>query len=514
MKPFVISPGGAAPAAKPAEKVDILVVDDQPANLAALESLLDDSDFSVVKAASGAEALRCMLKADFAVVLLDVLMPVMDGFETAALIRQRPQSRHTPIIFLTAASSSDANIGRGYALGAVDYIYKPIVPEILKAKLAVFVELHRKSRELVRNDAALRGQLAELKRSEAARRESDSRYRELFTRASDAIILFDAAGERVLDANQAAEALYGYTRAELLRLRERDLLSETRLDGPYHEHRTREGRVFPAEVTRVGVTLRGKKFTMHLTRDLTERLRAEESERLREREKLQRHLIATVSHELRTPIAAIKASVETLSAPDAPEAKTRARFMKIIERQSERLGGLVEDLLTVAEFEAGKREAEPENVALREFSARLIKELAPLAARKGVTLEADLPQELALWIDPAHLERILQNLLDNAIKYNRPKGTARLEARVEDGMARVSVRDTGIGIPVEELPLIFHQFHRTATARAHAERGSGLGLYIIKAIVESNGGRIWAESGTGKGSVFHFTAPLPRSSAL
>jgi signal transduction histidine kinase len=132
-------------AAEPPERVKILLVDDQPENLLAAEAVLESLGQQIVKAESGREALRYLLDYDFAVIVLDIMMPEMDGFETAALIRQRERSRHTPIIFLTALGRGEEHIRTGYNLGAVDYIVKPFVPEILRTKVGVFVELNRKS---------------------------------------------------------------------------------------------------------------------------------------------------------------------------------------------------------------------------------------------------------------------------------------------------------------------------------------------------------------------------------
>ena len=136
------------------DKVNILLVDDQPANLVALEAMLQGLGQNLIKAESGREALKWLLSHDFAVILLDVKMPEMDGFETAALIRQRDKSRHTPILFLTAVDSTPTQIVRGYAVGAVDYLVKPIVPEFVRSKVAVFVELAKKT-ELLRRQAQL-----------------------------------------------------------------------------------------------------------------------------------------------------------------------------------------------------------------------------------------------------------------------------------------------------------------------------------------------------------------------
>jgi signal transduction histidine kinase len=154
------------PAAPPPieDRVNILLVDDQPANLVALEAMLQGLGQNLIKAQSGREALKSLLTHDFAVILLDVKMPDMDGFETAALIRERDKSRHTPILFLTAADNTQTQAVRGYAVGAVDYLIKPVVPEFVRSKVAVFVELAKKT-QLLRRQAQL---LAE---SEQAARE-------------------------------------------------------------------------------------------------------------------------------------------------------------------------------------------------------------------------------------------------------------------------------------------------------------------------------------------------------
>src|SRR5687768_3590418 len=159
-------------------EVKILIVDDQPANLVALEAVLEGLGHTLVKARSGEEALKCLLQDDFAVILLDVFMPGMDGFETAEFVRHRKRTRYTPIIFLTALGTSDTNIARAYSIGAVDYLFKPIVPEILKAKVNAFVDLFLKTAMVAQQAERLRqfeqqrleAQLAEAKRQLEAER--------------------------------------------------------------------------------------------------------------------------------------------------------------------------------------------------------------------------------------------------------------------------------------------------------------------------------------------------------
>lgn len=503
------------------EKISLLLVDDQQANLFALETLLGKDEYDIVRASSGPEALRRILEQDFALVLLDVLMPGMDGFETAELIRKRRQSRHTPIIFITATSSNESHVGQGYSLGAVDYIYKPIIPEILKAKVQVFAELYRKTRRLARSEEALRRELAEREKADAARAESEEKYRKLFSRASDAIVVYDEDGATILDANKAALDLYGYARSEFVGLKATDLEAKVKsgrreFDAPVARsftgfHKAKGGRVFPVETTVASLVVKGRKLIMALTRDVTERQKAAEAELLAEREIMQRNLVSTVSHELRTPIAAIKAANETLQMGEVENARTRGRFMKIIENQAARLGGLVEDLLLVAELESGKAKPEASAVDLAHLLGELLPPIMMLAKKKTVSIKSKVPAGLVVRADRSHLTGVFQNLLDNAIKYNKKNGSVEITARRDGNVAEVSVRDTGIGIPPADLPLIFQQFHRAPSVRELQIKGTGLGLYIIKTMVDSNGGRIWAEAAPDDdGTVFRFTVPLEK----
>lgn len=172
---------------QPEPQVNILLADDEPENLTALEAVLEGLGQNLVKASSGEDVLRHLLYQDFAVILLDVQMPKLDGFETATLIRQRSRSHHTPIIFLTAFSTNDSLIFKGYSLGAVDYLFKPIDPVVLSSKVSVFVDLYRKTLEVQRQGLELAAINTEL-------RQSEERFRTLSACSPVGIFLTDVAG--------------------------------------------------------------------------------------------------------------------------------------------------------------------------------------------------------------------------------------------------------------------------------------------------------------------------------
>src|SRR5436190_6497515 len=180
------------------EKVNILLVDDRPDKLLAVETIIAELGQNIVKARSGQEALRHLLQTDFALILLDVNMPGLDGFETAALIRQRKKSEHTPIIFLTAISDGETHVSRGYSLGAVDYILAPVLPDVLRTKVSVFVELYKKTEQVKRQAERLRQMEAERFRQQLSettdRLEAETKRNRFFVLAVNLLAIADFDG--------------------------------------------------------------------------------------------------------------------------------------------------------------------------------------------------------------------------------------------------------------------------------------------------------------------------------
>lgn len=186
------------------EKINILLVDDHPENLLALGAILDTPGYNLVKALSGGEALKCLLHHDFAVILMDVQMPEMDGFEAAAIIRDRKRTRHTPIIFLTAIDKSETRVVTGYELGAVDYLFKPVVPEILQSKVAVFVDLFRKTEEIKRQATQLAVANQQLAEGIIQRRQAQEQVHKLNQELEQRAIALEASNQELRAFNYAA----------------------------------------------------------------------------------------------------------------------------------------------------------------------------------------------------------------------------------------------------------------------------------------------------------------------
>lgn len=249
-------------------------------------------------------------------------------------------------------------------------------------------------------------------------------------------------------------------------------------------------------------------------RDVTDRKQAEEANALREKDLILREFVANVSHELRTPITAIKGFAETLLLGALEDRENRRGFVVTIERNADRLARLVDNLLALSVLDSGRRGMLLEDVELARFVRDFARTLEPLALRARVSLRLDVSGELRVLADPGQLSQVLQNLIDNAIKFSRPGGMVDVGgAPHEDGQsASIWVRDSGIGIPAVDLPRVFERFHR-ADGRAREVKGTGLGLSIAKQIVELHGGRIWAESVEGSGATFRFTLKLAGASA-
>jgi two-component system, OmpR family, phosphate regulon sensor histidine kinase PhoR len=229
---------------------------------------------------------------------------------------------------------------------------------------------------------------------------------------------------------------------------------------------------------------------------------------LKKVERIRRDFIANVSHELRTPVTVIKGYAETLlSSPVADEKERRERFLGIIHNHAERLSHLVCDLLALSELESGEVTLQPRKIELEAGVKHALLLVEQRGEEKGVTLRQTGLAGLSVLADPGRLEQVLINLLDNAIKYSGQGGEVTVEAAPEGEMVRIKVRDTGIGIPEQDLPRVFERFYRVDEARSRERGGTGLGLSIVKHIVQAHGGSVSVESTQGKGSVFSFTLP-------
>jgi PAS domain S-box-containing protein len=505
------------------DKVNILLVDDQPGKLLSYQSILGDLGESLVLARSGREALRCALKQDFALILLDVVMPDMDGFETATLIRQRPRLEDTPIIFLTSYSTSDLDRLKGYELGAVDYVFAPVVAEILRAKVSVFVELYRKRLQLAEINEQLRAEIVERKSAEDRLRESEERFRLMVESLKDyAIFMLDAAG-RVVSWNAGARRLHGYRAEEIIgqhfsrfyppedhaQGRPEHGLQRAEAEGRFEDEGWRvrkDGTAFWANVVINALHSRdGKPLGFaKITRDLTERRRAQEQALQAERLAAIGQMVAGLAHESRNALQQIQASVEMLTRriPDGVENSLVAE----IQKAHDRLHHLLEDVRGyVAPLKLARQ---LHNLA--QLWQESWKQLAPLRQGRAVSFDEDTAGvDLRCWVDAFAMERLFRNILENSLA--ACADPVRIEVRCSAAelhgqpSVRVRLTDNGAGLSAEQRQRIFEPFFTTKTG------GMGLGMAIARRIVEAHGGRIALGENPGPGTTIDVILPKGRS---
>jgi signal transduction histidine kinase len=366
-----------------------LIVDDLDENLLSLEALLRRDGLVILKARSGNEALELLLAHDVALALIDVQMPGFDGFELAELMRGNERTRRIPIIFVTAGSADRQRRFRGYEAGAVDFIYKPIEPDILRSKADVFYELYRQRQQI----AAQRDELAA------------------------------------------------------------------------------------------------------------------HAEALKEADRRKDEFLATLAHELRNPLAPLRHGLDILRRrPDGEEA---ADIRDMMDRQLVHLVRLIDDLLDVSRVTQGKIELRKELIQVADVVRSAVEASRPLMESAGHSLSVELPSD-PIWLDAdlTRLAQVIGNLLNNAAKYTQEHGQIRLAARAEDDDAVITVSDNGIGIAPHMQAEVFRLFAQVDSRSDRSGGGLGIGLALVKQLVDMHGGSVQAESeGLGKGSVFSVRIP-------
>jgi signal transduction histidine kinase/DNA-binding response OmpR family regulator len=551
---------------KTSEPVNILVVDDMPEKIMSIEATLEELGQNIVKAYSGREALRCLLKDDYAVILLDVNMPEMDGFETAALIRERKRSEHTPIIFVTAFND-DVQIAKGYSLGAVDFISTPIDPEVMRTKVGVFVELYQKT-EAIRQQAAHRVQLA---REQAARQVAEKAMRRyallaeasrLLSRSLDfddtltslhrtmipaladgcQLVLYDvnrdiwfahlssddtAANNKVSSSHsrieqvhpRLAEAVGDAVESGHAQPIDPEVVQNAPDLGPRKKWCSAVVVPLVARDTPLGAIVccaarrQFEPADLALIENLAGRAataldNAQLFQTIRDGERRKDEFLAMLGHELRNPLAAITNAGE-LTKLLTPGEATFDESLEIIRQQAALMKRLVDDLLDVSRITSGRVQLQKSQIDAAEIMTRVAEAHDVLFSSRGHTLHLDTPrQETLLEADPYRLEQILSNLLVNAAKYTDAGGEIWFSAKREGPDVVFRVRDSGIGIGPDLLPNVFDLFAQANRSLHRAEGGLGIGLTIVRGLAELHGGRVAVTSG-GFGRGAEFVVALP-----
>jgi signal transduction histidine kinase/DNA-binding response OmpR family regulator len=542
------------------EKVNILVVDDLPDKRLAFQVVLEELGQNLVMATSGADALRELLLREFAVILLDVNMPDIDGIETAELIRQHSKTKHTPIIFVTAYAD-EMQTARGYALGAVDYILSPVIPEILRSKVKVFVELYRaqkRAQALARLEAERAAAEEATQRSEFlafASRELGASlnldegmerllqmlvpgladYALLSVQLEDEALVMCCTGARarpqlvpglealprplqnalrearridiVLDAKSAVQGEARYFQVIPLRSGERTvaMLALGHARAP-SAHGAADQATLDELVSRAAIAFENARLYWNLKREMARTKEAEE--KLKEAARRKDEFLAMLSHELRNPLAPIRNAAEVMRRI-APTDAGIVWARDVVERQVTHLAQLVDDLLDVSRITQGKISLKKEPLELGRVIQHSIDTARPLleAKRHQLVVSAS-PGPIWVHGDFARLSQVVGNILNNAAKYTSEGGRIELSASADRGEALISVRDNGIGIDAALLPHVFELFTQGERSLDRSQGGLGVGLTVVDRLVDLHQGRVEVKSdGIGKGSLFRVILP-------
>ena len=503
-------------------KVNILMVDDQPAKLLSYEVILSELGENLIKATSASEALSILLKTDIAVVLMDVSMPDLDGFELADVIRQHPRFQKTAIIFISGVHLTDSDKIQGYRSGAVDYISVPVVPEVLRAKISVFADLHRKTRMLEMLNNQLESRVAE-RTEELRRNEEQFRSRaELLELATEAIAMRDLDG-KLLFWNSGAETLYGWKRDEVLGkdihsvLRTVFPVSREALESDLRERKVWQGNLLQKKKDGSDVIVACRKTMNHegdsvleVNRDITAQVQAEEA--LRETEKLAAmgRVAGIIAHEINNPLAAITNIFFLLR--NHPSLDEDARHCAILaEQELQRVAHITRQTLSFY-----RESKTPIAVMLTE----LLDDVVGLQERQmqncHITLAKRYQTPGLVHGFPVELRQVFLNLIGNAIQAMPNGGNLRLTVRETfDWASRrrgvsVSIVDTGVGVKPQDSKRLFEPFFSTKSTK-----GTGLGLWISKGIVQKYEGRISFRSLRGNDrTVTSFRVFLPGAGTL
>lgn len=418
----------------------ILLVDDKPQRLLTYVAILESLELGIVMAGSGKEALERIEETDFAAILLDVNMPGLNGFETASRIRKHPRSAQTPIVFVTGIHVTDLDRIRGYSVGATDYVFVPVVPEILRAKIRVLAQLYAQQQEMALLNEKLVATNEELARAHARLRADNMR--------------------------------------ELKKLNESLALTNSKLQA-----------------------------------EIRERHRMEE--KLKQAAQRKDRFISILAHELRNPLSAIHSGIELIRMRTLPDAK-REWAGRLVERQLGHLVRLIEDLLDVSRITNGRVQIKKEVIDVRTVIMESLDAARPQIEARRHEVVVELPDEpLHVDGDAVRLGQVFGNLLANASKYMDERGRIDISAGVSTADPRrisVRVKDRGVGLREDVLEHIFELFAQVKPAGNSAQGGLGIGLALVRSLVELHDGFVRASSdGPGLGSEFIVDLPLCES---
>ena len=489
----------------------ILIVDDNQSNLYSLQKLLESKDFKVETAGSGEEALGKALKNDYALIILDVQMPDMDGFEVAESLSGYSKTKDIPIIFLSAVNTDKKFITRGYASGAKDYVTKPVDSEILLLKVKTFYNLQEQNIAMKKTQQNLELEVKGRRESQVTMKSQIDHFHLMleslpqiaFTLNEDGIVdfvngkwyqyseneqNFPESHPDDADIREEFERCKRKGKALELEVRIKNIIS---LDYRYHLLR----------VTPVYDEDRIKNWVGTFT-DIDDQKKIE---------KEKDEFLSIASHELKTPLTSIKAYVQLLERKlKLDKESSEAGFVTKLQGQIEKLNALITDLLDVSKIENGKLKINKKPVNLETVISNAIDTIQQTHEERTVKIEREgVKPDILIPLDEIRIEQVLINFLTNAIKYSPHNNQVIITTFVDEEAqeVRVSVTDFGIGIPDFKQDAVFKKFYRVEESSLQFQ-GMGIGLFICSEIIKQHHGTVGVSSVLNEGSTFYFTLPL------
>ena len=487
----------------------ILIVDDNENNIYSLKKLLESKDFQVDTANSGEEALGKALKNNYALIILDVQMPGMDGFEVAETFAGYSKTKEIPIIFLSAVNTDKRFITKGYDSGGMDYVTKPIDPEILLLKVKTFYNLQENSLALKKAQQSLELEVKGRREAQVSMKSEIDHFHLMlealpqiaFTLDENGIVNFvnkkwyeysssdhEFPQTHIDDLNIQEEFERSRKKGKAMEL---EIRIKNRESGEYRYHLLRMSPVYQNEKVKNWVGT----FT-----DIEDQKKVE---------KEKDEFLSIASHELKTPLTSIKAYMQLLDRKlKSYSESTEAVFVTKALDQVEKLNTLITDLLDVSKIENGKLKINKKPADLEALLHSTIDTILQTHDNPNVKIDRHISKiNQLISFDAIRIEQVLINFLTNALKYSPENNQVIVTTFVDDDEVKVSVTDFGIGIPDFKQDAVFHKFYRVEESSVQFQ-GMGIGLYICSEIIKQHHGTIGLSSKIDQGSTFYFTLPL------
>jgi PAS domain S-box-containing protein len=535
-------------------KGDILIIDDTPENLHLLTNLLTAQGYKVRSVTRGKTGLRGAQAAAPDLILLDINMPEMDGYEVCQQLKADPRTAEIPVIFISALEDALDKV-RAFSVGGVDYITKPFQIAEVIARVEHHLTIRRLQQQLQAQNTQLQQEICDREQVLWALQQAEEKFAKAFRSSPNPIAITTLTDNRFIDVNQSFLSMSGYTLEEVIGHTPTELQLWSNLDHYHHlvqllqetgvaynqeiNLRTKSGQTRTVLISLEQIDLTGVACVLHIANDITERKR------------LENEFISIVSHEIRTPLTSMIGALDLLGTGQLGSLTPKGQhILQIATTSTERLIRLINDILDLERIKLGKITMRKALCNTADLIAQAGEAMQTLADQMDITLVLE-PISVPLWADADRLLQTLTNLLSNAIKFSEAGGTVWLSAelsedmRLEDTETRrhgdtdlenketgrhggtetdletsspsspsppsyvlFKVRDQGRGIPADKLQTIFERFQQVDASDSRKKGGTGLGLSICRNIIELHEGQIWVESVIGEGSVFHVQLPM------